>query len=305
MKKLLKNISPFNNRTEMPAVLFIVKKLLAFCLCYIAGAFIAEGAIIALHFAFGKNMLVGDVFAPQTMMLITYYGYFVMAAVAVLYWRCIEKKPLSEMGMTKRLGSYLLGVVVGIALLSVAVFAIVLTGSIKYNGIFENIDVLMIALFLGGFIIQGATEEILCRGIVFHSLKSKTSVGVAAAVSAAVFIVPHLTSLFDNGVIYGMLGIVNLILISCVFSLLTVRFNSIWASCGLHSFWNAALYTVFGLNLSGNDESVAAVFNMASVGKSIWNGGEYGIEASIITSAVLAAFVVLLWLSGKKKATAR
>ena len=36
MKQLLKNISPFNNRTEMPTSVFIIKKILAFWLCYIA-----------------------------------------------------------------------------------------------------------------------------------------------------------------------------------------------------------------------------------------------------------------------------
>ena len=70
MKQLLKNISPFNNRTEMPTALFVVKKVLAFWLCYIAGLFIAEGIVILLHFALGKNMLVGDVFDAQTITLI-------------------------------------------------------------------------------------------------------------------------------------------------------------------------------------------------------------------------------------------
>lgn len=58
MKQLLKNISPFNNRTEMPTALFVIKKILAFWVCYIAGLFIAEGVVILLHFALGKNMLV-------------------------------------------------------------------------------------------------------------------------------------------------------------------------------------------------------------------------------------------------------
>lgn len=76
--------------------------------------------------------------------------------------------------------------------------------------------------------------------------------------------------------------------------------NHIWAACGLHSFWNAVLYSVLGLNLSGNDETVTAVFVMQSVGKNIWNGGEYGIEASVLTSMVLAIAAVLIWLAGKK-----
>ena len=179
--------------------------------------------------------------------------------------------------------------------------AIVLTGNIKYHGIFENVDIIMILLLFGGFIIQGATEEILCRGIVLHTLKEKTSIGIAIAVSTILFIIPHWSSLFAGDVIYGVIGVANLVLISVIFSLLTIDFKSIWAACGLHSFWNAILYSVLGLNLSGKDEKVASIFNMQSVGKSIWNGGEYGIEASIITTIILAFAVALLWYMNRKK----
>lgn len=213
MKELLKNISPFNNRTEMPKALFVIKKILAFWLCYIAGLFIAEGAVVLLHFAFGKNMLVGDVFDARTITLITYYGYIIVSAVALLYWKIVEKKPLSEMGFTKHIGSYFIGAVMGVLLLGVAVAAIALTGSIKYIGVFDSIDAVTIALLAGGFVVQGATEEILCRGIVFHSLKEKTSLGIAVNVSTLMFIIPHLSSLFDGGVAYGILGIINLVLI--------------------------------------------------------------------------------------------
>ena len=301
MKQLLKNISPLNNRTEMPTALFVIKKFLAFWVCYIAGLFIAEGIVILLHFACGKNMLVGDVFDAQTITLITYYGYIVISGVALLYWKLIEKKPLSEMGLTKRFGNYFIGAFVGVILLALSVAAIVLTGNMEYHGIFENVDILMILLLFGGFIIQGATEEILCRGIVLHALKEKTSVWIAIAVSTVLFIIPHWSSLFDGGTVYGVIGVANLVLISIIFSLLTVRFKSIWAACGLHSFWNAILYSVLGLNLSGKDETVTAIFDMQSVGKNIWNGGEYGIEASIITAVVLALAAVLLWYMSRKR----
>ena len=295
MKQLLKNISPFNNRTEMPTSVFIIKKILAFWLCYIAGLFIAEGAVIILHFALGKNMLVGDVFDGQTIALITYYGYIIIAAVAVLYWKLIEKKPLSEMGLTKRFGNYFIGVLIGIFLLAVSVAFIVLTGNIEFQGVFKNANIPIIFLLFGGFVIQGATEEFLCRGIVLQTLKEKTSLPIAIAVSTVMFIIPHWSSLFAGEMIYGVIGVANLVLISIIFSLLTIRFKSIWAACGLHSFWNAILYSVFGLNLSGNDETVTAVFNMQSVGKNIWNGGEYGVEASIITTIVLSIAAAIIW----------
>lgn len=213
------------------------------------------------------------------------------------YWKRIEKKSFSEMGLTKHFGNYFIGAIAGVILLAVSVFAIVLTDNIEYYGFFENADILMIILLIGGFIVQGATEEILCRGIVLHALKEKTSIWIAIAVSTAMFIMPHWSSLFTDGMIYGVIGIANLILISIIFSLLTIRFKSVWAACGLHSVWNAILYSVLGLNLSGNDETVTAIFNMQSVGKNIWNGGEYGIEASMITTVVLVFAVALLWNS--------
>lgn len=304
MKQLLKNISPFNNRTEMSAALFIVKKILAFFVCYVVGLFAAEGVVILLHFVLGKNVFAGEMFDTQTITLITYYGYIVMAGVALMYWKRIEKKPLTEMGLTKHFGNYFIGAIVGVILIAVSVFAIVLTGNIEYHGFFENTDILMIILLIGGFIVQGATEEILCRGIVLHALKDKTSVWIAIAVSTIMFIMPHWASLFAGGTIYGVIGVANLVLISIIFSLLTIRFKSIWAACGLHSFWNAVLYCILGLNLSGNDGTVTAIFNMQSVGKNIWNGGEYGIEASMITTVVLIFAAALIWYIGKRTVSA-
>lgn len=149
MKQFLKNISPFNNRTDMPMALFVVKKFLAFWFYYIAGMFVAEGVIIILHFACGKNMLVGDVFDAQTIILITYYGYIIMAGIAILYWKLIEKKTLPEMGLTKSFGNYFIGAGIGILLLFVSVAVIVLTGSIEFHGVFKNADYFVILLFFG------------------------------------------------------------------------------------------------------------------------------------------------------------
>ena len=55
------------------------------------------------------------------------------------------------------------------------------------------------------------------------------------------------------------------------------------------------------MNLSGNDETVTAVFKMQSVGKNILNGGEYGIEASLITTVVLALAAALIWHINRKR----
>lgn len=300
MKKLLKSISPFNNRTDMDDGLFIVKKMLAFWLCYIGGLVIAEVLAILLHFAMGKNMLVGDVFDDKTISLIINYGFIVVIAIVLLYWKLVEKKPISKIGANKKFGTYFIGAGIGVFLLVVSVVIVVLTGNIEYKGIFENIDAVMVLLMAGGFVIQGAMEEFLCRGLVFQSLKEKTSTSLAITISTVLFIIPHSSSLFAGETLYGFVGVVNLVLISLIFSFLTIQFDSIWVACGLHSAWNAVLYCVMGLNLSGLDKPTA-VFNMQSVGDNIINGSAYGIEASIVTTVVLGIFTAVLIFVGKKK----
>lgn len=300
MKEMLRKLSPFNNRTDMNPVLFSIKKILAFWFCYIAGLFIAEGVVILLHFALGKNMLTGDVFDDQTITLIIYYGYVIVISVLLLYWKWIEKKPLTELGLTNHVRSYFLGVLIAILMLLIIIGLIILTGAIEYHGIYEKKNILLIVLYGGGFIIQGAMEELLCRGYLFHTLKNKVSMPIAIVISTIMFIVPHCSSLFAGEMIYGVIGIINLILISLIFSLLTICFQNIWAACGLHSFWNFVLYSIMGLNLSGNDENITAIFNMRSVGNNIWNGSIYGIEASAITVFILGFFSIILWTYWKK-----
>jgi len=301
MKQFLKKVSPFNNSTDMSIPLFVAKKILAFWVCYIAGLLVAEGLVILLHFGLGKNMLVGDVFETETITLITYYGYIVIMGIALLYWKIVERKTLASLGLSKEFGIYLIGIAVSVFLLALSVAIIVMTGTIKYQGIFGNADVRMIILLTGGFMIQGAAEEILCRGIVLHALKEKTSLLTAIIVSTILFIIPHLSSLFEGEMIYGVIGVINLILISVIFSFLTICFKNIWAACGLHSFWNTILYCVLGLNLSGNEETVTAIFDMQSVGDSIWNGSIYGIEASVATTIVLAFATALIFVLGRKR----
>lgn len=302
LKKFLKNISPFNNRTDMPSVLLVLKKVFAFYLCYWSGIFLAEGLIIGGLFACGKNFLQGEMFSDDVMLLIKLYGMIVVIATSVIYWKRIEKRKLSEMGMTKNIGSWFIGAGTGILLLIISVLAIMITGAIKFGKISTDLNTAMLLLMLGGYVVQGAAEEFLSRGVVFHGLKDKVTLPVAVGVNALIFTLPHLSTLSGSEPQFIISGVTNLAVISCLFSFITLRTKNIWAACGLHSLWNFCLSCVLGLNLSGS-EGTTSIINMNAVEKNLLNGGIYGIEASIITAVVIAGASVLLWYSSKKSDT--
>ena len=280
----------------MPKLLYVIKVILFFWLCKFGSELIGEVIAIGVHFACGKNPLKGEMFDTQTITLITYFGYAFIIGAIVLFWKLIQKKTVRDLGFTGNPVSYLTGALIGAVLVLISTIVIVLTGAIKFNGVFDQINIPMVAAMLICYVLQGAMEEILCRGVVHQLLIKKTSVPVTIGVSAALFTIPHLSGMSGDSPMIVAVAIVNLILISVIFSLLTLRFKSIWAACGLHSVWNYILYSILGLNLSGNDEIIASVFDMRSVGSNILNGGEYGIEASIITTAVLAALIAFMVL---------
>ena len=295
IKEFIKNVSPFNNRTDMPMILYVVKVILIFWVFKFASELVCEGIVLAIHFACGMNPLEGEMFDGNTITLISYFGYGIMIGIIFLLWKLFQKKTPAELGFTKPARSYFAGAAAGAVLVMITVALTVLAGAIRYNGVFENIDVAMVVLMFGCFVFQGAMEEVLCRGVV-QQLLQKKSVPAAVGVSAALFAIPHILNMDFSAPAIAVTTIINLILISLIFSLLTIRFRSIWAACGMHTVWNYILYNILGLNLSGNDEITASVFNMSSVGENILNGGVYGIEASIITTAVLGVAVTLLFL---------
>ena len=293
MKGIIKNLSPFNNKTDMSAAMLLVKKLLAFFLCYWAGLLIAEGVVIGVMFACGKNLMQGEMFSDTVMDLLKYYGMIVVLGVSVLYWKLTEKRKLSEMGVTKHIGGWFVGALIGVGLLTVCAAAIMLTGSIRFEGLSKGTSTATLALMLGGFIIQGATEEFLCRGLVLCSLRDRVPLPAAIAASTLAFVYPHWSTLRDSEPKYIFSGVLCLAVISCVFSFLTLRTGSIWAACGLHSIWNFCLCCVLGLNLSGSEGASAAFIDMRSVGENLLNGGAYGIEASIISDIIIAVFAAV------------
>lgn len=305
MKEFIKNISPFNNRTDMPAAMLVIKKLLAFILCFAAGTLLGNAVVIGAMIVGGKKFLQGETFTESTMELLGLYAMAGMIAASVLYWKIIEKRNLSEMGVTGRIGGWLIGALIGVGLLAVCVAAIMITGSISYEGLSKDTNIPMLMLMLGGFIIQGAAEEFLCRGLVLCSLRDRVPLPVAVVAGTLAFIYPHLSTLREFELRYVFSGLLCLVVISCVFSFITLRTGSIWAACGLHSVWNFCLCCVLGLDLSGSEGASTALINMRSVGNDLLNGGNYGIEASIIADIVIAAAAVLLWQIYKKNNTER
>lgn len=273
---------------------YLLKKLLAFFLLYLGAAVLGELLIIGGLYAFGFDPLHGIMPPGALGGLLPYYGFIVFLLAAVLYCRFAEKRDLSSMGFTRHAGDYIIGMVIAALLLLLIIGICCLTKTIFYTGINQNIDaVYLIALFIG-LMIQGAAEEALCRGFLMQSLLKKAPVPLAILLSSTAFAVPHIFTLAESDWIYALIGIVNLYLISAIFSLLILCRMNLWISCGLHTAWNFLLYGIFGLTLSGSHADMPGVFLFEMRSLHILTRGAYGIEAGIAATAILIPTLFIL-----------
>lgn len=299
--KYLKMINPFNNMEEMPKTIYLMKKLLAFLLIYVATNIFQQGVLMAGFYAGGYDPVQGMMPAEHIQMVMMYYAFAIYILLTFLYCKFIEKRSLKSIGFNKVLPDYMYGTAISVMLLTMIISICCVTDTIHFNGVNKDTDFVYIFALLGGLVVQGAAEEIMGRGFLMTSLLKKMSVPTAIFWSATAFAFPHFFSLFTADFKYALLGVINLYLVSAIFSLLMLYKKNIWIACGLHSVWNFLLYGVFGLTLSGNEAGTTGILKFAVKESNIINGGSYGVESSIITTVVLGVTVVILIKLWNKK----
>lgn len=303
--QFFKNVSPFNTRDEMPKIQFIIKKLLGYLLANLGSMVLGTAVIVLMHYPLGLDPLKGEAFGGYAGQLFTALNYLLPCLLVLLYWRLFEKKKLSEMFVKKGVGCYLIGLLIGAVLAAACIASVVLTGTVRVNGLTAHPDILSILLSGLMFIFQSAHEELLCRGVAFSSLKNKLGTPAAFAVSTAFFMVPHISSMQSSGTAVEAVGMLNNLLISAIFLLVMLLTDSILASCGLHFIWNFALANIFGLTVSGVESlEYTSVINAESVGRNVVNGSSFGIEGSIVTTFFYAVCAAVLFVILRRRSSA-
>ena len=86
---------------------------------------------------------------------------------------------------------------------------------------------------------------------------------------------------------------VNTIGFGIVFGAAVLRSQDLWLPAGIHFAWNTAL-PFLGAGLSGLTIKVTGYELIWNAGQ-FWSGGQYGPEASGLTSVVILLLLVVIW----------
>jgi len=136
-------------------------------------------------------------------------------------------------------------------------------------------------IFVSLMLLFGAAgEEIVFRGFGFQRL-----VAVLGPMAAVIPVGVLFAALHAGNPNATLLGLANTAGFGILFGYAFLRTRDLWLPIGLHYGWNLTL-PLFGVNVSGLKIGVTGYAMEWTAGK-LWSGGEYGPEASILTSAVL------------------
>jgi membrane protease YdiL (CAAX protease family) len=217
----------------------------------------------------------------------------------IIYCRGIEGRRLATLGLRRghALREYLVGMLVGLLLFGLVMLICVVTGALSYQGFAFGSIGLLIA-FLLAFMVQGLSEELLCRGYFMVSLARKQSLPVALIISSCLFAILHLA---NAGI--QPLAFVNLVLFGCLTGVYLLKRGSIWGVAALHSLWNFAQGSIFGIPVSGIETAVSVVNFAPVTGGELINGGAFGVEGGLATTIVLAAALIVTLLLKARETT--
>ena len=284
-------INSYKNEKKSPNFIWAI--ILSLIFMY-GGSLIGSLATVPLYLALLNVPLF---FNNQNLLslLITLFSFAFISLLVFFRVKVIEKRSLSSIGFNKNnwLKKYSLGFLIGLVMMSIIVLILLLFGyiTVEKNPIqpvgVSAISSVLVILF--GWIIQGATEEIVTRGWLLNVLSTKYNIGVGLLISSTLFGLMHLTNPNVN-----YIAVINIILVGLFYGLYVIKTNDLWSVCGMHSAWNFAQGNIFGFEVSGLDVSVGSLIDLNLVGNNVITGGAFGPEAGIIATFILLVSIGIL-----------
>lgn len=216
-----------------------------------------------------------------------------------LWVRLKEGRRFSSIGFRGGHAATKLGVgfLVGAAMMGVGVLVGWATG-VYDNGVSEHTRlgasslVAIIPLVLV-FVFQASTEEAATRGYMLQEGGAQTNAWVAILGSSVFFTVIHLT--------FTPLVLINTVMYAVFASFVALGQGNLWLIAGIHAGWNYAQGNLFGLPVSGNVLASSLFgFGPSSASNDAVSGGDYGLEASLLGTVVLAVALVVAFTAYRR-----
>ena len=237
---------------------------------------------------------------PDWMMLLMLFATVVVIVLCIIYCTKLERRPIQSLGFRGKTPvlEYLIGYGVGIGMFCGAWGICLLNGTATIESISSNVPRTLLTLlpFFLGFMVQGMSEEVLCRGFLQQTLSARYNGFVAVGINALLFAALHL---LNTGI--SLLALLNLFLFGVFASFYLWKRGNIWGVAALHAAWNFTQGNLLGIDVSGNAFGPSLLHTTLESDSSIWNGGAFGLEGGLAVTIILALGILVFALLPVRK----
>lgn len=250
-------------------------------------------------------VLLGDPGEKDTLFQFKEFFSFGVTLLLLVVWvRLKERRSASSIGFRGRgaVGKLLLGFVIGAAMMAVGVLVPWAlgqyeTGGSEHTNVGSAALIAVVPLVLV-FLLQASTEEAVFRGYLLQVTGSQTNAVLAILGTSIFFAVIHTD--FRPVVLF------NITLYAVFACFVALGQGNLWLIAGLHAGWNFFQGNIFGLPVSGIAEANAVLdFGPAAGSNDLVTGGNFGVEASIVGSAILVVATLVAFVFYRRAEAAR
>ncbi|MBN8850923.1 MAG: hypothetical protein BGO55_29515 [Sphingobacteriales bacterium 50-39] len=221
---------------------------------------------------------------------------FAVSLITVWLFRTyIDRKSITSLGL--QLSGFtqesIIGFFTGPALMGLLALLLMITGRLQWVDIIFDPSTLFISL--GMVVLIAFSEELVFRGYVLSNLlDSFSNKWVALLLSALAFAIFHF-----SGPDLTPLAFANLFLAGILLGVNYIYTRNLWFSFFLHLSWNFFLGPILGSHVSGLNMPTLLVTEIK--GDWLVTGGDFGIEGSVINTALSLIAILVLALAFERK----
>ncbi len=182
----------------------------------------------------------------------------------------------------------------------VLILSMITGGHWKINlfGTETTLEIITSAIVFYG-LAAGVVEEVVFRGVIMGCLERRFNIWIAVIIPSILFGVVHII-----GNELDFLSVIQLLIagsiVGILFSLVAYESNSIWNNAMIHAVWNMVI--IGGILHIGSEADGNSILNFVLKNKSfLISGGDFGIEASVISILAYLIFIILAIVLLKKK----
>lgn len=182
----------------------------------------------------------------------------------------------------------------------VLILSMITGGHWKINlfGTETTLEIITSAIVFYG-LAAGIVEEVVFRGVIMGCLERRFNIWIAVIIPSILFGVVHII-----GNELDFLSVIQLLIagsiVGILFSLVAYESNSIWNNAMIHAVWNMVI--IGGILHIGSEADGNSILNFVLKNKSfLISGGDFGIEASVISILAYLIFIILAIVLLKKK----